>query len=102
MSLRRGEVYAYTPVLPRPGQSLLRLIVSADALNNSPVPVGLGLQVVENDPGSLLAVRLEGHGWAVVTTVEQVMKRRLGALAGRISPDEQRDVDDALRAALEL
>jgi len=89
-------------VLPRPGQSLLRLIVSADALNDSPIPVTLGLQVVDEDPGALLAVRLEGHGWAVVTTVEQVMKRRLGALAGRIGPDEQRDVDDALRAALEL
>jgi hypothetical protein len=63
MSLRRGEVYAYTPVLPRPGQSLLRLIVSADALNNSPVPLGLGLQVVANDPGSLRASRATAGPW---------------------------------------
>ena len=102
MALHRGEVYVYTPVLPRPGQSLLRLVVSADALNDSPIPVTLGLQVVDQDPGSLLAVRLEGHGWAVVTTIEQVMKRRLGALVGTIAPDEQRAVDDALRASLEL
>jgi mRNA-degrading endonuclease toxin of MazEF toxin-antitoxin module len=102
VALRRGEVYAYTPVLPRPGQSLLRLIVTADALNDSAIPVVLGLQVVDHDPGSLLSVRLEGHGWAVVTTIEQVMKRRLGERAGRIGVDEQHAVDNALRAALEL
>jgi hypothetical protein len=102
VALHRGEVYAYTPVLPRPGQSLLRLIVSADALNDSAIPIILGLQVVDHDPGSLLSVRLEGHGWAVVTTIEQVIKRRLAELAGTISVDELRAVDDALRAALEL
>ena len=102
MTLHRGEVYGYTPVLPRPGQSLLRLIVSADALNDSSIPITLGLQVVDHDPGSLLSMHLERHGWAVVTTIEQVMKRRLGGLAGRITTDEQHAVDNALRAALEL
>ena len=42
------------------------------------------------------------HGWAVVTTIEQVMRRRLGELAGSISGDEQRSVDNALRAAMDL
>ena len=102
MALHRGDVCAYTPVIPRPGQSLLRSIVSADALNDSSIPITLGLQVVDHDPGSLLSVHLDSHGWAVVTTIEQVMKRRLGELAGRISIDEQRTVDNALRAALEL
>ena len=102
MALRRGAVYAYIPVLPRPGQSLFRLIVSADALNDSSIPITLGLQVVDHDPGSLLSVHLDSHGWAVVTTIEQVIKRRLGELAGRISIDEQRAVDNALRAALAL
>lgn len=46
-------------------------------------------------------MRLDGHGWAVVTTIEQVMKRRLGEFAGRIDGDEQRAVDTALRAVLE-
>jgi hypothetical protein len=102
VTLHRGEVYAYTPVLPRPGQSLSRLIVSADALNASAIPVVLGLQVVDRDPGSLLSVQLEDHGWAVVTTIEQVMRRRLGELAGIISGDEQRSLDNALRAAIDL
>jgi hypothetical protein len=47
-------------------------------------------------------VHLDGHGWAVVTTIKQVMKRRVGELAGRISTDEQHAVDNAFRAALDL
>ncbi|MGH3752502.1 MAG: type II toxin-antitoxin system PemK/MazF family toxin [Pseudonocardiaceae bacterium] len=78
------------------------MIVSADPLNESSLPVVLGLQVVDRDPGSLLSVALEGHGWAVITTIEQVIKSRLGEPAGVISPDEQQTVDNALRAALDL
>ncbi|MCA1675670.1 MAG: hypothetical protein LC799_26990, partial [Actinobacteria bacterium] len=100
--MRRGEVYIYTPVLPRPGQSLLRLIVSVDALNPTEMPVVLGLQVVDTDPGNLVAVRLHGHGWAVTTTIEQVVKRRLGDVAGVISLEEQQAVDNTLRAVLDL
>lgn len=102
MALRRGEIRSYKPVLERPGQSLRRLIVSANPLNESAVPVALGLQVVDQDPGVLLSVHLAGHGWAIATTIEQVMRRRLGDVEGVISVDEQRDVDNALRAALEL
>lgn len=102
MTLRRGAVHPYKPVLQRPGQSLQRLIVSADPLNESSLPVVLGLQVVDRDPDSLLSVRLDGHGWAIVTTIEQVIKTRLDEPVGVISPDEQQAVDTALRAALDL
>jgi hypothetical protein len=102
VALHRGEVRDYKPVLERPGQSLQRLIVSANPLNDSDLPIIIGLQVVERDPNNLLAVRLEGHGWAVATTIEQVIRRRLGAVAGVISLDEQRAVDNALRATMEL
>ncbi len=102
MTLFRGAVHPYTPVLPRPGQSLQRLIVSADPLNESSLPVVLGLQVIDRDPDSLLSVRLDGHGWAIVTTVEQVIKTRLGEPVGVISPEEQQAVDNALRVALDL
>jgi hypothetical protein len=100
--LRRGEVYAYKPVLERPGQSLQRLIISADGLNDSELPVVLGLQIVDHDPGTLLSVKLDGHGWAIATTIEQVVKRRLVELAGVISAAEQEAVDQALRAAMDL
>ncbi|MGH3939062.1 MAG: hypothetical protein ACRDTG_10600 [Pseudonocardiaceae bacterium] len=101
--MQRGEIWAYQPVLQRPGQSLLRLIVSADGLNvQGSLPIVLGLQVVDRDPGSLLAVRLEGYGWTVVTTIEAVIRRRLPELVGVIGSAEQVAVDSALRAALEL
>lgn len=102
LALRRGAVYPYKPALQRPGQSLQRLIVSADPLNESALPVVLGLHVIDNDPDSLLSVRLDSHGWAVITTIEQVIKSRLGEPVGVISPDEQRAIDNALRAALDL
>ena len=102
MAFRRGEVWSYSPVLPRPGQSLLRLLVSADGLNDSPLPVLIGLQVVDTDPENLLAVALEGHGWAVTTSIEPVMRRRLTERVGVIGPQEQDAVDQALKAALEL
>ena len=100
--MRRGEVCSYAPVLQRPDQSLLRLIVSSDVVNNSDLPTVVALQVVEDDPGSLLAVGIEGHGWAVVTTIERVVKNRLGGVVATLSSESQQAVDTALRALLEL
>ncbi|QJY51208.1 hypothetical protein [Pseudonocardia broussonetiae] len=62
----------------------------------------LGLQVVERDPGSILAVRLGSLGWAVVTTVEAVLKSRLGKVAGMATAEEQEALNQALKAALDL
>lgn len=77
-------------------------MLTAEGLNDSPIPVVIGVQVVDRDPGSLLAVQLAGHGWAVVTTIEPVLKRRLGELVGGASTEEMAAVDQALRAALDL
>jgi mRNA-degrading endonuclease toxin of MazEF toxin-antitoxin module len=82
--------------------SLLRLIVSADSLNDSPAPILIGVQIVDLDPSSLLAPRIDPHGWAVVTTVERVLRSRLGEAVGAASDDEMEQVDVALRAALNL
>jgi hypothetical protein len=45
--VQRGEVYEYIPVIPRPGQSRLRLIISAAGINEADHPVVLGLRVLE-------------------------------------------------------
>jgi mRNA-degrading endonuclease toxin of MazEF toxin-antitoxin module len=100
LTFRRGEIRPYQPVLARPGSSLKRLIITADALNDTPIPVVLGLHVVEQDPGNLLAVALEDHGWAVVTMIEQVIKRRLDEPVGVAGTEEMAAVEQALRAAL--
>jgi mRNA-degrading endonuclease toxin of MazEF toxin-antitoxin module len=55
-AIRRGEVWRYQTAASRPGQSTLRLIVSADAINESALPVVLAVHIVDSDPGGLLAV----------------------------------------------
>lgn len=100
--MQRGDVWAYTPVLPRPGISILRLVVSADVINESEIPWVLGVHLVADDPGSLLAPRIGDHGWAVTTTIERVIKSRLGEQIGTATPEEMTQVAIALRAALDL
>lgn len=81
-------MYEYIPVLPREGQSRLRLIVSSQSVNDAEHPVVLGLQIREHDPGGLLNVRIEDFGWAPVLTIEAVLRRRLGRLVGAASANE--------------
>ncbi len=100
--MQRGEVYAYLPVVSRPGQSCLRLIISAQGVNEAYHPVVLGLQVLDRDPGGLLSIRLTNLGWASVFTIEAVVRSRLGDLVATISDDEMESVSTALRAAQNL
>lgn len=100
--MRRGDIYRYSPVLSRPGQSLLRLIISADSINNSPLPVVLAVQVRDRDPASLLAPRVGEFGWADVMTIEVAIRRRLISKVGEATADEMDAIDAALRAAQDL
>lgn len=101
--MQRGEVWRYDPAVFRRGQSTLRLIVSARAVNDDPgLPVVLGLHVLDGDPGGLLAVRIAGHGWASALTVEPVLRSRLLEHLGTADAETMDDVAAALRAAQEL
>jgi len=101
--VRRGEVYAYEPVLSRPRQSTKRLIVSADAINAvDELSTVLTLHLNDEDPGGLLSVRIAEHGWASVLTIGESLRRRMGERIGIATPDEMERVDSALRAALDL
>jgi mRNA-degrading endonuclease toxin of MazEF toxin-antitoxin module len=100
--VRRGEIWQYRPVLERPGQSLLRLIVSADFVNEGDSVTVLGVHLVERDPESLLAPWIGAHGFANVMTIEAVLRRRLDARIGLATPDELGQVSDALRAVQDL
>lgn len=83
---------------PRPGRSYLRLIVSADELNRQPGQrLVRGVQVIERDPGGLLAVELS-FGWAAVMTSEVIIARRLVEHVGTVTADELEAVDVAIRA----
>ena len=101
--MQRGEIWAYRPALPRPGQSLLRLILSAEGVNRNPaLPVVIGAQVLDRDPGGLLSVRLHPHGWLSLLTIEAVLRSRLDEHVGTATPDEMAAVEVALAAMLDM
>ncbi len=99
--MRRGEVWSYEPVLPRPGISVKRLIVSSDAINNADIPWVLGVHLLDRDPNSILAPRIGPH-WAVVVSVERVIRTRLGERVDLATADEMAQVDIALKAAFDF
>ena len=59
------------------------------------------MQVVETDPGSLLAVRIGALGWAFALLVDRPVRKRLIDRVGTASAAEMQQVDTALRATLE-
>jgi len=101
--VRRGDLYRYEPVMVRAGQSTTRLIVSADAVNaNTDLPTVYAMHVVDSDPGSLLAVRVGGFGWAFALEIDRPPRRRLVEHLGRATPEELEQVDNAVRAVFEV
>ncbi|MGQ0576176.1 MAG: type II toxin-antitoxin system PemK/MazF family toxin [Pseudonocardia sp.] len=101
--MRRGEIWRYDAVIARAGQSDLRLIVSADAVNASDaLPAVYGMHVVTDDPGSLLAVRLDPHGWAFALQIDRPVRKRLVERVGVASPAEMEQVDNAIRAVYDV
>ncbi len=101
--MRRGEIRVYEPVIPRPGISRLRLIVSADTLNDAEDrELVLGVHVVDHDPESLLSPRVGDFGWAVVTTIERVVRSRISEVVGTATASEMEQISIALRTALDL
>ncbi|GIG03164.1 hypothetical protein Cci01nite_82570 [Catellatospora citrea] len=99
----RGDIWRYTPAVPRPGQSTLRLIVSSDGINRvQELPVVLALHIVDDDPGGLLAVAVPPYGWATALTIEPVMRSRLAEHVDTIDAASLDNVSAALRAAQDL
>lgn len=100
--MRRGEVWQYSGLLGRQGQSTRRLVVSADLLNESEhVATCYALHVLDSDPQSLLAVET-AWGWASVLLLDRPPRSMLTELLGEASREQMDDVDSALRAVLEL
>jgi len=101
--VRRGDIWRYDPVIARAGQSTSRLVVSADSINrNEALPVVYVMHVVDTDPGSLLAVRIGEHGWAVATEIDRPVRKRLVEKLGEATAAEIEQVDNALRAVFDL
>lgn len=101
--MRRGDLYRYAPVLARAGQPTTRLIVSADAVNESnALPTVYAMHVVDSDPGSLLAVPVGEFGWAFAMEIDRPPRRRLVEHLGSATSEEMEQVDNAIRAVFEV
>jgi mRNA-degrading endonuclease toxin of MazEF toxin-antitoxin module len=87
----------------RAGQSTDRLVVSSDPINSATaLPTVYTMQMVDIDPGSLLAVRIGEHGWALATAIERPVRKRLVERLGQADPEEMEQIDNALRATFDV
>lgn len=81
----------------------MRILVAAQALIDTEPPIVVALPIVEQeDPQSLLAVRIGDLGWAVATLIERTLVSRFTERVGTASTEELSAVDVALRASLDL
>jgi hypothetical protein len=98
--VRRGEVCTYEPQ-GSPRQQLV-VIVSSDGVNDSPRPWLLGVPIRADDPQDILAVPIEGHGWADVASLTRFYRRWLAKRVDMLESSAVERLDTALRAALDL
>lgn len=98
--MRRGELYTYEPQ-GSPRQQLV-VIVSSDGVNDSPRPWLLGVPIRTDDPQDILAVPIEGHGWADTASLTRFYRRWLTKRVDALGSAAVEQVDTALRAALDL
>lgn len=96
----RGEVWTYVPQgSPR---HLIVVLVSSDGINQSTRTWLLGAPVSPQDPQDILAVAVEGYGWASAGNLTRLYRGWLRERVGRLDRDIVDDLDAGLRAALDL
>jgi mRNA interferase MazF len=78
------------------------VIVSSDGVNDSPRPWLLGVPIRADDPQDILAVPIEGHGWADVASLTRFYRRWLAKRVDMLESSAVERLDTALRAALDL
>ena len=71
--MRRGELRRY--VLPStPDRPRTVLILSPESINRSDRSWVMGIELVGQDPGDLLAIPVAGHGWAHARNAKQLYR----------------------------
>ncbi len=98
--MRRGELWAYAPQgMPRQRRLV---IVSSDGINDSARTWLLAVEVVEEDPGEILAVHVPDLGWVNAGSVSRAYRGWLTTRLDELGPETLESIDTALRAALDL
>ena len=98
--MRCGEIWRYTGKTMR-GERLI-LVVSGQGVNESRRTSVIGLDVVEDDPGDVLAVRVPPHGWVCAWQPVRFFKRWLEGPFDVVDDVVMDQVRVALSAALDL
>jgi len=99
--VQRGEVWRYAAKGPR-GDRLV-VLVSGSGINGDDRRAWLiGIEVLDADPGDLLAVPLPGGRWADASTLVRVFRRWLTEPVEMLDDAAVERIDVALRAALDL
>ena len=98
--MHRGELWSYVPQ-SSPRQVVV-VIVSSDGINQSTRSWLLGAPIAEQDPGDILAVPVDGHGWVSAGNLSRYFRGWLRDHVGTLQGQALDDLDSALRAALEL
>lgn len=99
--MRRGELRRYVrPSTPEKQRTIV--ITSSDGINESSRPWLLGIELRERDPGDILAIPLEGHGWAYAGDLTKLYRAWTGEFLGELDSATLGRLNAALRAALDL
>jgi hypothetical protein len=99
--VQRGEIWRYAAKGPR-GDRLVVLVSGSGINSDDRRPWLLGIEVLDADPGDLLAVPLHGGRWADVSTLVRVFRRWLTEPVEMLDAATVEQIDVALRAALDL
>jgi mRNA-degrading endonuclease toxin of MazEF toxin-antitoxin module len=99
--VRRGEIWRYVSK----GLSRERFVVvlSTDAINDAPDQDWfLGVEIVPDDPGHLLAVEVTGHGWVTPQHLDALYRRSCVDEVGTVDADTLRRISSMLQIALDV
>lgn len=96
----RGELWRYAPKGSPRARTIV--IVSADGVNQSSRPWVYGLDVVDDDPGDILAVHLGDGRWISGTSLSRLWREWLVERLGTIDGETEGSIDGMLRGALDL
>ena len=98
--MQRGEIWSYAPQASPRHQTVA--LVSSDGINQSPRAWLIGAPITDEDPQDILAVPIEGHGWASAGNLTRLYRGWLRQRLGHLDGETADRLDSALRAALDL
>ncbi|GAB2512979.1 hypothetical protein [Nocardia heshunensis] len=98
--MRRGDVHYYG----QPGAALTKIVLLASnqAVLDSERAWFMGLDLLDEGDGDLLTVTIPGHGWVNTAATHRLYRHWVGERIGSTDEETMHNVEEALRASLDL